>query len=89
MAIYRDEAGNIISRKKENVRNSEARIRASARYNAKTYKNIAIRIKPADYALIDDYAHSHNISKASLITRAVKYCIANNIDLTVEKEQDS
>ena len=86
MAIYRDEAGNIISRKKVNARNSEAKIRANNKYRSSHYKRLSLDILPADFALIDDYCKTHGISKAALIVRSVKYCIANNIDLTATEQ---
>lgn len=67
---------------KNNKKNSQAQIKAVAKYNKKAYCNISIRIKPIDYSIIDDYCKRHNISKAALITRAIKYCIGHNIDLT-------
>ena len=69
-----------------NKKNSDARIKANARYNKKAYCNISIRIKPIDYNIIDDYCKMHNISKAALITRAIKYCIVHNIDLTAAQD---
>ena len=69
---------------KNNKKNSQAQIKAVAKYNKKTYCNISIRIKPADYNIIDNYCITHNISKAALIIRAVRYCIAHNIDLATE-----
>ena len=69
---------------KNNKKNSQAQIKAVAKYNKKAYCNISIRIKPIDYNIIDDYCKRHNISKAALIVRAVRYCIAQNIDLATE-----
>ena len=55
-------------------------------YRDTKYKQIAIAIKPNDYTMIDDYCKMHGISKAALITRAVRYCIAKNIDLTMDSD---
>lgn len=71
---------------KNNKKNSQAQIKAVAKYNKKAYCNISIRIKPADYNIIDDYCRAYNISKAALIVRAVRYCIAQNIDLLSEQD---
>ena len=51
-------------------------------YRDTKYRQIAIAIKPNDYTMIDDYCKMHGISKAALITRAIKYCIGHNIDLS-------
>lgn len=61
---------------------SAARIRANEKYNAKTYKQFNVKIKIADYDAIDNFCKKNNISKAQLITKAAKYCIENNIDLS-------
>ena len=74
---------------KNNKKNSQAQIKAVAKYNKKAYCNISIRIKPIDYNIIDDYCKRHNISKAALITRAVRYCIGHNIDLISEQDGGS
>lgn len=71
---------------KNNKKNSDAQIKAVAKYNKKAYCNISIRIKPIDYNIIDNYARARGISKAALITRAVKYCIGHNIDLVADPD---
>lgn len=71
---------------KNNKKNSQAQIKAVAKYNKKAYCNISIRIKPIDYNIIDDYSKRHNISKAALIVRAVRYCIGHSIDLTMDSD---
>lgn len=55
------------------------------KYRDTKYKQIAIAIKPNDYTMIDNYCKMHGISKAALITRAIKYCIIHDIDLTKEQ----
>ena len=55
-------------------------------YRDTKYRQIAIAVKPKDYIIIDDYCKAHNISKAALIVRAVRYCIAQNIDLLSEQD---
>ena len=56
------------------------------KYRDTKYKQIAIAVKLNDYTMIDNYCKTHSISKAALITRAVKYCIEHNIDLTAESD---
>lgn len=82
MAIYRDETGNIISRNKTNSGRSEAQKKADKKYHAKTYKNLQISARIADYDLIDNYCKSIELSKAQVIIKAIYYCIENNINLT-------
>lgn len=67
---------------------SEARKRANKKYNAKTYKNLAIRIRPEALDIINGYCQRVGMSKASAIVNAIKYCSDNNIDLSVEPDQE-
>lgn len=61
---------------------TEAQKRAKAKYNAKTYKQLKVNVKPLDYNIIDQYCNKHGISKAAFVVGACKYCIDNNIDLS-------
>lgn len=64
---------------------SEAQKRADKKYNLKrNVKQLTASVKPDDYAMIDNYCKSTNISKAKFIVGACKYCIDNNIDLTTD-----
>jgi hypothetical protein len=60
---------------------TEARIKANAKYNAKTYKQLNAHIKIEEYERIEKYCNETGISKAQLILKSIKYCIENNIDL--------
>ncbi len=64
-----------------NKKNSEAKIRANAKYNKKAYKNIAIRVKPETAEKIKGYADLKKHSVASFIVKACDYIIDNDIDL--------
>ena len=64
---------------------SEAKKRANKKYSDKTYKNFQAHIKIDDWDMIDGYCKKNDISKASLLVNAVKYCIENSIDLKNEK----
>lgn len=66
-------------------KNSSAKIKANARYTAKTYKQLKVNIKPEDYETIANHCTDHNISKAKFIVAACKYCINNDIDLPTSK----
>ena len=57
---------------------SKAHIKASNKYNTKTYKQLKINIRPSDYDMIDNYCKDNNISKASLILNACKEYINNH-----------
>ena len=63
---------------------TEAQKRADKKYNAKTYKNFQAHIKIADWEMIDNYCKTNDISKASILVNAIKYCIDHNIDLKKE-----
>lgn len=60
---------------------SDAQIKASDKYNKKTYKNIAIRVKPETAEKIKGYADLKKHSVASFIVKACDYIIDNDIDL--------
>ena len=65
---------------------TKAHIKASRKYNEKNYKKIQANIKPVDYELIDSYCKTNGISKAQLIVNCCKYCIENDIDITIGKK---
>ena len=50
-------------------------------YNKNSYKNIALRVKPDIYAMIEKYCNDNNMSKAQLLLKAAMYIINNNIAL--------
>ncbi len=60
---------------------SKAHTRASAKYNAKTYKTFTVNAKIAEYEQITAVASSIGMSKAGFLLAAAKYCIENSIDL--------
>lgn len=60
---------------------SKAHIRASKKYNAKTYKTFTVNAKFDEYDKITDYCEKNGLSKAQLLLRAAKYCIDHDIDL--------
>lgn len=64
-----------------NKKASAARIKANAKYNAKTYKTFTVNAKIADYEKINNYCAINNISKAQLLLKSALYCIDNNIDI--------
>ena len=70
---------------------SEAQKRADVKYHAKTYKNLQISARVADYELIDNYCESIGLSKAATIVNAIKYLIENNVNLAewIKKEKQT
>ena len=60
---------------------TEAQKRAKKKYMDKTYKNLAIHIRPENVQLIDNYCKSIGMSKAATIVNAIKYLIENNVNL--------
>jgi len=62
-------------------KNSDAKIRANAKYSKSHYKNISIKIKPEDAEMIRNTASLYNMSIAQYIIKATNYIIDNNIDL--------
>ena len=65
---------------------TEAQKRANAKYHAKTYKTFTVNAKIADYEEITAFSDSLGMSKAGFLLAAAKYCINNNVNLTVEKD---
>lgn len=62
-------------------KNSDAKIRANAKYTKNHYKNISIKIKPEDAEMIRNTASLYNMSIAQYIIKASNYIIDNNIKL--------
>ena len=59
-------------------KNSDARIRANNKYSNAHYRALTVKIKPEHYQTIDNYCKDNNISKASLIIKAVTKYIEDN-----------
>ena len=64
---------------------SEARKRANAKYNAKAYEQLMIRVKTGERSKIQEYANNHDISLNSFATSCMSHCIENNIDVSTAK----
>lgn len=62
-----------------NKKASAARIKANAKYNAKTYKQLNANVRIEDYNMIDTFCKNNNISKASLIVTACKRYIEDYV----------
>ncbi len=64
---------------------TEAEKKAQKKYQNKvrttTKAQLNCTIDREDFNLISNYCSDNEISKASLVVNAIKYCIENNIDL--------
>ena len=67
---------------------TEAQKRTKKKYMDKTYKNLAIHIRPENVQLIDNYCKLIGLSKAATIVNTIKYLIENNVNLAewIKKE---
>ena len=67
---------------------TEAEKKAQKKYQNKirttTKAQLNCTIDREDFNMISEYCTAHNISKAVLVTNAIKYCIYNDIDLKNE-----
>lgn len=61
---------------------SESRKRANAKYNAKTYKQLMIRVKVGEDARLKSYADEQGMSLNNFVCSCLSYCIKHNIDVT-------
>lgn len=68
-------------------KSSDARIRANAKYNAKTYKRIAVNTRLELIPDIEAYKIKNNInSDSGIFNAAIMYCIKNNIELNSDDQ---
>ena len=63
-------------------KNSEARLNANNRWNAKNYDDIKIRVQKGERNRLKYYCTQHETSLNSFVTACVSYCISNDIDLS-------
>ena len=67
------------------AKNSEARIRANNKYNAKAYDEIKIRVKKGEKKRFQSYLEKRGSSLNSFVNSSVSYCIENDVDLSTAK----
>ena len=67
------------------AKNSEARIRANNKYNAKAYDDIKIRVKKGERERFQSYLAKRGSSLNSFVNSCVSYCIENEIDISTAK----
>ena len=63
-------------------KNSQARIDANARYNAKTYKQLMIRVKIGEDIRLKAYADSQGMSLNNFVCSCLSYCMKHHIDVS-------
>ena len=61
----------------ENMVATKARIKANAKYNAKTYEQIILRVKKGEKATLQAIAAEQGMSVNSFITTAIDYYLSN------------
>lgn len=64
---------------------SEARKRANAKYNAKTYERLGIDVKKGERDKLKQYAERKQISLNSFVNSCISHCIENNVDVSSAK----
>ena len=63
-------------------KNSQARIDANARYNAKTYKQLMVRVKIGEDERLKAYAETQGMSLNNFVCSCLSYCIKHGIDVS-------
>ncbi len=63
-------------------KNSQARIAANARYNAKTYKQLMVRVKIGEDERLKAYAEAQGMSLNNFVCSCLSYCIKHGIDVS-------
>lgn len=66
-------------------KNSEARIRANNKYNAKAYDTIQLRVKKGERDLLQAYLKPKEQSLNGFINSCMSYCIENDVDTQASK----
>ena len=88
-AIYRDEQGNIISRKSPvygSGKRTEAQKRANRKYYALHYKTIGGKIPLEHLPEIEQYALKNGLTISRLVVKSITYCMENRIELSNPKK---
>ena len=61
---------------------SEARKRANAKYTAKAYQPLQLRVKKGERDLIQNYSEGQGMTLNNFCTSCIRYCIENGIDVS-------
>ncbi len=70
-------------------KNSQARIDANARYNAKAYKQLMIRVKTGQDEIIKAYAESNGESLNGYINRLIEQDMGEALTKPTKQKQDN
>ncbi len=62
-------------------KNSPARIRATRKYNNKTYDSVMLRVKKGNKEILQEYTKNNNISVNGLINRLLADAIGDDFKL--------
>lgn len=64
------------------AKNSEARIKANNKWNAKSYDDMKLRVKKGERNRLKAYADSQGMSLNNFVCSCLSYCIAQGIDVS-------
>ncbi len=64
------------------AKNSEAKIRANNKWNAKAYDDIKLRVKKGERDRLKAYADSQGMSLNNFMASCLSYCIEQGIDVS-------
>lgn len=67
------------------AKNSQARIDANNRYNAKAYDEIKFRVKKGEKERFQNFLKEHQYSLNGFVNSCVSHCIENEIDVSGAK----
>lgn len=63
-------------------KNSEAKIRANNKWNAKAYDDMKLRVKKGERDRLKAYADSQGMSLNNFVCSCLSYCISQEIDVS-------
>lgn len=63
-------------------KNSEAKIRANNKWNAKAYDDMKLRVKKGERDRLKAYADSQGMSLNNFVCSCLSYCIEQGIDVS-------
>lgn len=67
------------------AKNSEARIRANNKYNAKAYDEVKFRVKKGEKERFQLFLGERQYSLNNFVNSCISHCIENNIDVSNAK----
>lgn len=67
------------------AKNSEARIRANNKYNAKAYDEVKFRVKKGEKERFQSFLRAHQHSLNNYVNLCLSHCIEHEIDVSNAK----